>query len=98
LVGAEIPPQPISIPLRFSVEDGMIVVTPGKATIGDASSDDATKVPEIVRTLISKQVDARLKALRIDGKFSIPSGGSKPVALSVTTIDANDGWLVLKLN
>ena len=96
LLGGEIPTQTISIPLRLRLDEGKIVVTPGKVSIGDSDDVGATQPPAFMRELIRQQITSRLASLQLGGRLPIPTRGGKDVTLTVSEITAQDGWLVLK--
>lgn len=89
----EIPTQSISMPLTFAVEGSDLVISAGDVAVSpvERPKNPVVQIARagIVRTKIQKALPTR----KVDRKFDLKRKQGGPVALAITQVQPNAGWL-----
>ena len=92
----EIPEQIITIPIDMSLQDGKVVLEPGK--IGIASKEEADRLKQITRAnQIRRILSKRLERRELNATIDLQAAGDKTLPLTVSMIQLLDGWLSAEL-
>jgi hypothetical protein len=88
----EIPEQIITIPIDMSLQDGKVILEPGK--IGIASKEESDRLKQITRAnQIRRILSNRLVRRELKNTIDLQAAGDKTLPLTITMIQLLDGWL-----
>ncbi len=88
----EIPEQIITIPIDMSLQDGKVILEPGK--IGIASKEESDRLKQITRAnQIRRILSNRLVRRELKNTIDLQAAGDKTLPLTITMIQLVDGWL-----
>ena len=89
----DIPAQIVTLPFDVRIEGDNLSLTRGSVRVS-AVSKPPSRAKQIVRAgVVRKKLTAALKNRTIERHLSVTREDADPLKLSVTRIEANDGWL-----
>lgn len=89
----DIPPQVVTVPFGVGVAGENIVVARGSVKVS-AVSRPKSRTKQIVRAgVVRKKITRNLKDRRIERHMTVARDGADSIRLSVTRIEAVNGWL-----
>ena len=89
----DIPAQVVTMPFDVRIAGENVAVARGSVKVS-AVSRPKSRAKQIVRAgVVRKKLTAALKNRMIDRHFNVTREGADPINLSVTRVEANDGWL-----
>ncbi len=95
--GGNIPPQIVTVPLTIAVEGEEVVITRGDVLV------DAVDVPENVAEqvaragVIKNKIETSIQGKRDTRTLKVDKPEGEPVNVNVTSIEALDGWITIRL-
>ena len=93
----DIPAQIVTLPFDVRIDGDNLSVARGSVRVS-AVSKPPSRAKQIVRAgVVRKKLTAALKDLTIERHLSVTREDADPVKLSVTRVEANDGWLSIVL-
>ena len=93
----DIPPQVVTMPFDVRIEGDSVTVARGSVKVS-AVSRPRSRAAQIVRAgVVRKKLTAALKDRTIDRFLSVTREDADPIRLSVTRVEAADGWLSIVL-
>jgi hypothetical protein len=89
----EIPAQVVTVPFGIGVDGDNVVLSRGSVKVS-AVSRPKSRTKQIVRAgVVRKKITRNLKNRLIERHMSVPRDGADSIRLSVTRVEAINGWL-----
>ena len=89
----DIPPQVVTVPFALGVQGDNVTLVRGSVKVS-AVSRPKSRAKQIVRAgVVRKKLTRGLKDRTLDRHVSVSREDADPVKLSVTRVEAVDGWL-----
>lgn len=95
--GGNIPPQIVTIPLTVTLEGEEVVVTRGEVLV-DPVDPPENVAEQLARAgVIKGKIETSIQNKRDTRTLKVDKEGGEPINVNVTRIDAQDGWISVRL-
>ncbi|MDB5391301.1 MAG: hypothetical protein JWM11_6947 [Planctomycetaceae bacterium] len=95
--GGNIPPQIVTVPLSFKVEGEDVVITRGDVLV-DAVDAPENVAEQVARAgVIKKKLENSIPSKKESRTMKVDKPEGDPVNVNILEIDANDGWVTIRL-
>lgn len=95
--GGNIPPQIVTVPLSITVEGEEVVITRGDVLV-DAIEAPENVAEQVARAgVIKNKIETSIQNKRQSATKKIDKPDGEPVNVNVSEIEAEDGWITIRL-
>jgi hypothetical protein len=95
--GGNIPPQVVTVPLTFKIEGEEVVITRGDVQVDAVDTPDNVAEQVARAGVIKKKLETSIPNKRESRTLKVDKPEGEPVKVNITEIDANDGWVTIRL-
>jgi len=91
----DIPPQQVSVPLKFAVDGNQIVATRGTVKVSPVVRPKNLQIQIARAGVIRKKLERALPERRFERKLTVERKNDPSLVIGLTRINSLDGWLTL---